>query len=280
MKNLKRKESLLVIHNLKEFERIVQIENYIKETLFKSSTFKINKNPQINKDNKEETWNFFYEPNSNPKIFHLIYAREGTEAGNFYNNKTINYILNKSNDITDKEPFDIINSIRDNICSISENFLEGTKIEKEDLDIKENKIILNNSEKQIKLKRCLIDEFGFSNFVSNGYEPKYEHYISEDKLIINVEIPGEVENGKINKKAEGSYTFIYISGNKINNKEDSKEKNSNNENSFNKREYGPFNIKIKLDKISIKGKPEIKKANGIITYIYQLEKEDEDNVTF
>ena len=32
MKNIKRKESLIVIHNLKEFERKIQIENYINET--------------------------------------------------------------------------------------------------------------------------------------------------------------------------------------------------------------------------------------------------------
>ena len=49
MKNSKRKESLLVIHNLKEFERIKQVEDYIAQTLLKSSTFKLKKNTKINK---------------------------------------------------------------------------------------------------------------------------------------------------------------------------------------------------------------------------------------
>jgi hypothetical protein len=49
MKNLKRKESLFVIHNLKEFERKSHIENYIKEILLNSSTFNIESSTEINK---------------------------------------------------------------------------------------------------------------------------------------------------------------------------------------------------------------------------------------
>ena len=54
MKNIKRKESLIVIHNLKEFERKIQVENYINETLLKSSTFKLGENIEINKEDKEK----------------------------------------------------------------------------------------------------------------------------------------------------------------------------------------------------------------------------------
>ena len=45
----KRKESLFVIHNLKEFERKSHIENYIKEILLNSSTFNIESSTEINK---------------------------------------------------------------------------------------------------------------------------------------------------------------------------------------------------------------------------------------
>ena len=177
MKNLKRKESLIVIHNLKEFERKIQVESYIKETLSNSSTFKLGENIIIDKENEEKKWTYYYEPNSEPKIFHLIFAREGTEAGDFYNNETIRYILAKTNDITDKQSFDIINSIKDTFCSVSESILEEPLKKEEDIIIEENKKIkLNNTQKQIKLKRCLIDEIGFSNFLSNGFEPKYEYY--------------------------------------------------------------------------------------------------------
>ena len=280
MKNLKRKESLIVIHNLKEFERIIQVDNYIKETLLKSSTFKLGKNFVIDKDCKEKPWYYFYEPNSEPKIFHLIFAREGTEAGKFYNSDAIKYILSKTNDISDKQSFDIINSIKDTFCSVSESILEEPLSKEEDIIIEDNKKIkLNNAQKQIKLKRCLIDEIGFSNFLSNGFEPKYEYYITEDALIINLELPGDYEKTTIKKETEGTYTYIIIKGIKVNKKE-KKDKKDKKDYSFNNIEYGEFNITIKIDKITLEsGKPEVKKAEdnkGITSFIYKLKKEEEE----
>ena len=277
MKNLKRRESLIVIHNLKEFERKIQVENYIKETLSNSLTFKLGENLLMDKENEEKKWSYYYEPNSNPKIFHLIFAREGTEAGDFYNKGTIKYILAKINNITDKQSFDIINSIKETFCSVSESILEVPLKKEEDIIIEDNKKIkLNNTKKQIKLKRCLIDEIGFSNFLSNGFEPKYEYYITDDKLIIEVEMPGDYENTKIKKETEGSYTFINISGNKV----DKGVKKDKKENFFNKREYGEFHINIKIDKISLESnKLEVKKAQnnkGVTTFIYNIKKEEEE----
>ena len=277
MKNLKRRESLIVIHNLKEFERKIQVENYIKETLSNSYTFKLGENLLMDKENEEKKWSYYYEPNSNPKIFHLIFAREGTEAGDFYNKGTIKYILAKINNITDKQSFDIINSIKETFCSVSESILEEPLKKEEDIIIEDNKKIkLNNTKKQIKLKRCLIDEIGFSNFLSNGFEPKYEYYITDDKLIIEVEMPGDYENTKIKKETEGSYTFINISGNKV----DKGVKKNKKENFFNKREYGEFHINIKIDKISLESnKLEVKKAQnnkGVTTFIYNIKKEEEE----
>ena len=89
MKNLKRKEPLIVIHNLKEFERVNQVEDYIKNVLLRSSTFKLVEGTEINKDKEKRKWKYFYEPNSFPKIFHLIYAKENSEAGEEYNKGTI-----------------------------------------------------------------------------------------------------------------------------------------------------------------------------------------------
>ena len=53
MKNLKRKEPLIVIHNLKEFERVNQVEDYIKNVLLRSSTFKLVEGTEINKDKEK-----------------------------------------------------------------------------------------------------------------------------------------------------------------------------------------------------------------------------------
>jgi len=278
MKYLKRREPLIVIHNLKEFERGIQVENYIKEILLNCSTFNLVSSTEINKDKEEKKWNFYYEPNSTPKVFHLIFAKEGTEAGDYYNEDSIKYILTKTYDITDRKPFDIINSIKNTFYSVSESILEEPlKKEEEDIIEDNKKIKLNNTEKQIKLKKCLIDEIGFSNFLTNGFEPKYEYYVLDDKFIINLEMPGEYKNTKIKKVNEGSYIFLNISGTKINNNEDNKEKLEQKENSFNNREYGEFHINIKIEKINLdSNKPEVKKDKGITSFIYQIKKEEEE----
>lgn len=125
MKNLKRKEPLIVIHNLKEFERVNQVEDYIKNVLLRSSTFKLVEGTEINKDKEKRKWKYFYEPNSFPKIFHLIYAKEYSEAGEVYNKGTIDNIINKCNNITDKRPFDIIESIKETFSDVSERILKN-----------------------------------------------------------------------------------------------------------------------------------------------------------
>ena len=270
MKIVKRQEALIVIHNLKEFERKVQVENYIQKILSNSSTFHLIPTTGNNKEKLVKNWKFFYEPNTNPKIFHLIFAREGTEAGNYYNKDSIKFILDKTNDITDRHPFDVINSIKDTFCSVSESILEEPLNNEEIIIEKNKKIKLNNKEKKIKLKKCLIDEIGISNFLSNGFEPKYDYYRKKDKLIINLEMPGNYKDTNIEKEGKGSYTYINISGIKLSSKEDNIEKNSEKENSFNNREYGEFHTTIKLEDIELESTPEKIISKGIVSLIYQI----------
>jgi len=274
---IKRKEPLYVIHNLKEFERTNQVNNYIENTLKKSSTFNLEEEYEINQDNVEKKWKYYYEPNSYPKIYHLVYAKEGSEAGDFYNNNTINFILNKCNTITDRTPFDIINSIKDTFCLVSENILEKP-LKEEDIfvDSENNKIQLKNKEMKIQLKRCLIDELGLSNFFGNGFEPKYDFYVNEKYFVINVEMPGEFKNTKIKKNTEGAYTIINITGNKISQNIDNIEKTH----FFKNREFGEFSINIKLENIKIEDKkPKIEKKDGVVTFYYDL-KQDEEETDF
>ena len=276
MKNLKRKEPLIVIHNLKEFERVNQVEDYIKNVLLRSSTFKLVEGTEINKDKEKRKWKYFYEPNSFPKIFHLIYAKEYSEAGEVYNKGTIDNIINKCNNITDKRPFDIIESIKETFSDVSESILEKP-LKREDITDSENKKIkLSNKDQQIKLKRCLIDELGFSNFLATGFEPKYDYYVNEDKLVINIEMPGDFKDVKVRTDSEGAYTIININGNKYN---PIKEKNENEKIVYlgKYRDYGEFNIRIKIEGYNLKdNKPNVMKRNdkGITTIEYNLKTGD------
>ena len=174
IKNLNRKEALIVIHNLKEFETRKQVEDYLNEILKKSSTFSLEENFDINLENEESGWKPLFEPKSDPKIYHLIYAKKGTEAGDYYNDKAIKYIYQLISLITDKESFDPIECIKNYFSEISETILENPigkaelmynedlidKNDEKDCKNKITKIMLKEQKKEIILKKCLIDELG------------------------------------------------------------------------------------------------------------------------
>ena len=270
--NVKRKEPLIIIHNLKEFESLEQIEDYINNTLRKSLTFIIKEQHKMSKTKEKNEWKYFIElndnnNNNNIKIYHLIYAKEGTVAGEFYNKETIEFIINLAQNIPCLNNFDVIESVRSSFCAISENILESP-IKLEDLSHNpDNRIQLKNSSTKVKLKKCLIDELGISNFLCNGFEPKYDYYIKDNKFFVNIELPGEYDELEGDFQKEGAYTFITISGIKKNNSPNNKDIT----NFFNKRDYGNFSIRIKLEKINLKDDPEFDLKDGIGCFIYKLE---------
>ena len=88
MKRAKINKTLYIIHNLKTFTTVEQVKNYIKEVLLKSATFDLEEQEKISTEIKVKNGINFYEKNSNPPIFHLIYANEGSEAGNYFNEFT------------------------------------------------------------------------------------------------------------------------------------------------------------------------------------------------
>ncbi len=122
----------------------------------------------------------------------------------------------------------------------------------------------------MELKKCLIDELGFSNLKNNGFEPTYNSYIKDEKLIIRVEIPG---NDSISYKIEylGEYTFIKLFGMKKKDKEPEKLEDI----IYNTREFGEFTSEIpfKTEDYLIKNeKPEVIEKKGLIMLEFKLDK--------
>ena len=58
-----------------------QISDYINTYLLKSATFNLEEGHKINTLKEEENGIYFYEKNTEPKIYHLIFANEGSDAG-------------------------------------------------------------------------------------------------------------------------------------------------------------------------------------------------------
>jgi len=283
MERAKINTPLYIIHNLKSFTSKEQVKDYIDSSLLKSATFTLEEGHKIS-TKKEEIIKgiYFYEKdkdkdkekNKERKIYHLIYANENSEAGKFYNQFTLDFIENSYQTVTDLESFDVIDTIKERYMAISKDIIEKTgneeKITKESFDNSTPNMIKLNSDKEIILKKCLIDELGFSNFKANGFEPTYNIYKKEDKIIVRVEVPGKTTI-KAGLEISGEYNIIKIMGEKKLDKEPGKL----DDNIHNTREYGNFYLDLHLkteEYLLSQEEPEIKDINGVYIFEFKLAK--------
>ena len=276
MDRTKRKIPLYIIHNLKTFISKEQIDDYIKNTLLKSATFTLEKghNTSTKLNKNSEVYNYYeISQDKDQKIIHLIYANEGSPAGKIYNQYALDFIENSYQDIPGLQPFDVIETIKERYIKVSKDIKEKTeKEEKLTMDSFDNSVpnlIKLKGDNEIILKKCLIDELGFSNFKANGFEPKYNIFCKDDKIIVRVEAPG---NCTIQSKIEyqGEYNIIKLTGEKIKDKEpENLEKNI-----FNIRELGKYvlEIPLKIGEYRLKGKkPNQNFVRGVYILEYELD---------
>ena len=133
--------------------------------------------------------------------------------------------------------------------------------------IKERKIRLKEK-RDIILKRYYIDELGFSDLRSNGFKPCYSYFLKNDKLILKLEVPGNI-NISTDYIIGENKNIIEVKGKKNNDKEPIFLKDNN----YNDREFGEFSIDIPI-KIYLDStiKPEINFKNGICSIEYRIRK--------
>ena len=98
-KNNKFLQNIIVVHNLMKVKEISVVEDYIENTLKRSLTFTLKEMQDIKLqgDRAKRAYNKFRfleetEDYSDKEITHLIMAQEETEAGDYYNDSTIDYI--------------------------------------------------------------------------------------------------------------------------------------------------------------------------------------------
>ena len=278
MERSKRTIPLYIIHNLKTFVSKEQVKDYIENTLLKSATFTLEKGNNIStelKENKDEVYNYYeidQDKDKSQKIFHLIYANESSPAGKIYNPYALNFIERSYQNITGLQPFDVIGSIKERYIKVSKDIIEKTekdeRVTMESFDNNDPNLIKLKNENEIILKKCLIDELGFSNFKANGFEPMYNIFKNKEntKIIVRVEIPG---NSSIQYELEtvGEYQVIKLTGEKVKDKEPEKIE----ENIFNMREYGRYSLEIpiKEDKLTDEP-PSFKQVEGVCILEYKI----------
>ena len=275
IKKAKINKPLYIIHNLITYVSVSQVEEYINNLLLNSATFNLVKGHIINTKTTIETGTYYYEKNVEPNIYHLIFANEGSEAGDYYNNLTLNFLENSYQNVTNLKPFDVIETVKERFMEISKEIMEKTEqpLNMNDFDNTDNKLLKLNNQSKLVLKKCLIDELGFSNLKSNGFEPTYNYYKKDDKIIVRIEGPG---NCSINSFIDysGEYTIIRLAGNKKKDKEPEKLE----DNIFNTREMGDFSLDIPLKTYDylIKNKePEIRQQKGLLILEFQIDEKKE-----
>ena len=273
LKNSKYNKRIFVVHNLITLTKMDQVKEYIDNVLFKSITFKLEEGHKISTSTEKVNGLYYVEKNDDKnsaiEIHHYLMANEGSEAGNYLNEFTKNQ-LNRFFITAKDEPFDVIETIKERFVDMSKEMLEKTdEIRLENFDDKDPKKIKLNKPTNITLKKCLIDELGFSNLRSNGYMPLYNYYKKNDKLIVRVEAPGNC-NIKATVDKLGEYVYIRIEGVKRKDKEPTELK----DNIYNNREIGDFSLDIplKASEYNIKNEePEIKDGKGVFIITYTIE---------
>ena len=175
-----------------------------------------------------------------------------------------------------KKKFDIIEEVKKQFSMNSKRYLEQ-KIEKNEFnsneDIMQNKIIKLNEEKELTLKKCLIDEIGNPIFKMNGFEPNYNVFINDKFLEIRIELPGNAKPEISPPKFTGENTSITVNGVKNCDKEPKNPEDC----IYNSREYGKFDIDIqfKTEEIKINSTLQEKKIkNGVLFLKYQLDTDE------
>ena len=277
IKRGKQVKKLIIIHNLKSYIKINDVQHYIDNILLKSYSFNLRKNETVtSKKDNSFIGQFFTEPaQSNLSVFHLVFAADRSEAGYHYNNFAKYFIQTKFNEIIDLKRFDIIENIKTNFCLQSKIYFEQI-IEKDDFLSKEEiikkRIFGLKKSKELRLKSHLFEDLGLQILEENYFELKYSINKKEKYVEIEIELPGKIKVDIFRPKISDNITSITIQGYKYRDKEPKEQSN----NIIDIRNYGAFNTKIIFETPDYKINPDIKYykfENGILILRYELEKE-------
>ena len=261
-----KKETIYIIHNLKNFYSKEQIQDYIENTFKQNIFFKQGQKITMG-SNVEESHNYCF------------------------NKTVIDYFKNEMSSIRRKE-FDIFKEIRDFLVEKGENYIESSEAGKKPFTAENIKFIRKGKLKYIsiknennKIKKCIMNQLGFSHFYGTLYTPNYICYeetdenTKEKKLIIDINAPGNGFKFDPPKREEifeeGHKIILSFTG--------TRELNDYNDIEIVDSNVGSGNFKIDIyldcDKIHLKENenPHKKKLKGVMRYTYSLVEEQNLN---
>ena len=257
--------SIIIVHNLSQYHKIAEVNKHIEQYLNRSATFKLKERKFIG-EGKFDKRNYFVEDSDESEeiqIFHYIMAKEGTEAGNYFNDFTMELIKNQFNNFNKRREINIPDEIINLFSELSTEIL-GEKMEcyKSEKDSNVIKLLEKENKKKNKIiiiKQAYIDQDG--NYLKNKdkFEPKYSlHYYKEKNeeedeyenyLLLRLEIPGNVIRltARSTNPKNDKYNGIFIKG--IKKEDDFKEKSKEDFTTISdNRNYEEFTYFIELNR--------------------------------
>ena len=258
--------TIVIIHNLAQYHKKIEVENHINNSLKESATFTLIEKEVVG-IKKYQDRNYFVEKSNQGDIIvvHYIMAKQGTEAGDYYNDLTLELIKQQYNFCINRKAIDIPNEIVKLFSDLSSEITEE-KIDSNQLEISDdNKIIKmkkdgnsDNQNKVIKLQSAYIDEYGDYKSNNNKFAPKYGLYVYKDYeetnnrrkklqnyLLLRLEIPGKIDKLKVKYYKNEKYKGILINGKKSK-EEFSEMKKRNFQEIKNNRSFEDFEYFIEL----------------------------------
>ena len=295
------KKLIFVIHNLKNLYSKEQINDYIQNVFkkniflnfetFSEQKYKSGKNHNEEKNLLEEFNKYYIETykineNLEKNVIHLIMASNVKESEAYYFNKTVvDYVRTEISSVNEGKQFNIVEELKQFVLKKSEKYVESEEnlnfpFSEGDIKIvKEGNINCIKIKNKTKLKKCLINQLGFSSFYGGLYSPNYVCYFNESNnekekiLVIDINLCGRDYIVNTPKREEiteeGHKTVITITGTKK-----LREYKNIEVLDGSTMESGNFRIDIVLDnnKYNIKSVSEVKKEKkkGIRRFIYTL----------
>ena len=132
-------------------------------------------------------------------------GKEGSEAGNYYNQSTIHFIRDSISVCLARQKFDVINIFSEYLCLYTTDYFHlpqnNGKIKKENIKI-ENNIFKVDEDLELKNKDIIITQ------------PPYSYYKKDDKFIIQIEYFSQLEGIKI-KKIQLNEQYIFNIAGKV-----------------------------------------------------------------
>ena len=263
------KRRLLVIHNLMNLNTIDGIENFIKNTLFKSLTFKLIKQSMRKILDYDDSHRYVYiqvidnenENQNKLEIIHLIFGNDKVkEIINEYNEPALRFIRDYIT-INTTQKFNIVKRFPDFLIKNSKKYLTGKELDKDSIQIKgERTQVTNNKKKTVipleskKLEfdvKAFVKDIGGNEIFYNKINPRYSTRLikKNDKkyyLEIVFELYGLVK--KLKRKIipdEDKNQYIIVISGKI------EEIEKKGDNCAGNLEYTDFDFQINIKKFII-----------------------------